>query len=350
MTLKGQGCHTPEKNSAGDGQKVFAFTDATVNGRFDADLAGSFKEIIRRMHHNGYGLLPLNPSAMGMARSIDLPYHLMEDWLDAPAIVGSKEAAEAMEHQWYLPAGSGFCSDGVLWPLFDDDAMYWFWREVTYADAFVQSFLANGGQRFAYLMNRSLRPSLYYYDSDINGALWQSLMGSRAQPFTLDLQPNLEGFRPHAIAFGGTPGGLPRQPLEALAGRIVFALNHGEIHRFLPVIQRLKQRFPDGVALAILNHADREAVQQASGLSIPFVLPNFVPAGDDRLAGRFLDAFQAALTASTGKPWARPLEALKFHFQYYCRYRWPALAPEFQGMAEPVGKTPANGGHRQFPA
>lgn len=331
----------PARDSAGEGRmrhgragNIFAFANASVNGRFESDLSEPFKEILGRMHAAGYGLMPLNPSAIGMAESIGLPYHLMEDWLEDAAIIRSKELAETIEREWYRPAEPGFRSDGILWPLFDDDAMYWFWRDVTYADAFVRSFVRHGGQRLAYFMNASLRPALYYYDSDINGAYWQAMLGQNAQPFTLDLQPNLDGFNPRAIRFDATPGTTPPQPLAALNGRIVLALNQGEIHRFQPVIQQLKTAFPDGVAMVIIHPAASSVVASAEEFQLPVVVPRSVVSQDEPLASRFLQAYGSLVERSGGKPWGRTLNSLGFHFHYYCKCRWPALASSFRAWLD----------------
>jgi hypothetical protein len=111
---------------------------------------------------------------------------------------------------------------------------------------------------------------------------------------------------------------------------VVLAFNPGEFYRFTGIMEQLSDSFPGKVAAVILSPNQAKANEIAEKWRIP-VMCGPSPAGSELgLQERFLCGYVKALDAARGQLWGKPLACLGFHFEHYCRQRWPALAASFR--------------------
>ena len=319
-------------------RKLFAF--------FGADLERKGQEFLQQAYGEGYTLLALDASAIGMAATAKAPYTLIDDWLDSEAMFQAKQQAAKCERRWFEAARDEFSSDGICWPEFDREAMYWFWLDVTLASTFAEAFRARGGQDLRFFQHAVRRPALYYYRSDVCSALWKADLAGKAKAFELPRKslrkPLRKPFWNRALRFSWSKvrkiarlttrrrNTLAIAHPSVLAGKVVLAFNPGEFHRFTPIIQQLSESFPRNVAAVILSPSQATANEIAAKWSIPVVCgPSPAPV-DPGLQEKFLRGYVKALDGAGGQPWQKPLESLQFHFEYYCKQRWPQLALSFR--------------------
>lgn len=315
-------------------ERVFAY--------FGEDLDVLSKGYLAKCASQGWTLLPLDASALAETVRASLAHTLVDDWLEPQARADARRLAYRWERSWFSSAREDFSTGGVCWPDLDRHAMWWFWQEVAFAEKLGKAFAAKGVVRLRFSERRKRRPGLYYYSADVFSAYWNSLLTELGIDCEVTTQATSIAFslsfarrvwrqmRRLARRFLGTARNFsPAQPRD-LEGKIVIALNAGESHRFAAIIQELVREFPGQVAGAILNASVEEAQRVAAEHGIPVAIGPTYVASDARIQGHFMEALEKARETAGSQPFAKPLRILDFHFEYFCRQRWPGLAAALQ--------------------
>lgn len=302
---------------------------------FGDDLAKIGVEALKKEYRSGHCILPLDTSAVGLVQKVGLPFSLIDQWLGVDDIIRTKVQAASWENDWFLSEKEKFTADGICWPIFDHEAMYWFWRDLTLFNALADKFNEKGGQEISILLNKTLRPAVYYFRSDIYAIFLSAVLGNKAKKIIIPQQKDNSLSEilstTSIISFTGNLENRNCSSLSLLEGKIILALNPGEINRFKPVIKDLVKFFPGNVAIVTIYPCPKEIVD---GLPIPVISPSYGKYSETRVSERFSKAFSRMVDLAGGYPWQNALRHLKYHFQFYCKYRWPVLASNFKSWHE----------------
>jgi len=315
---------------------------------FGADLIGrNASRFLRRAHQRGYTLVALDSSAMACAARAGAEYTVIDDWLDPERFVNALETAIECERNWFEPAREDFTVDGICWPDIDRYTTNWCWQNAVLSLELAEAFKANGCNDFIFFRNLFPRASVWNAGSDVSSALWSAELPGEVTPLI-----RMEALRPQFWADTAASGlkrigavfkghrakpspSLPRFPSES----VVLVLGYEEALRVNHILEQLKTDFPGRIAAVIGGPYAESSERTTAEWGIPVRLsatwplsswvatfpPWLLPKVDRDLEARFLHGYHNALAASSGKPWEKPLRHLDFHFQYYCRYRWPKL-------------------------
>lgn len=324
----------------GQNQRLLAF--------FGSDVEDRSPELLREAFSKGYTVLALDASAIGIATKAKVPYTLIDDWIDSTAMLQAREKAAACEQRWFQAARDKFTLDRVCWPEFDHHAMNWFWADIMLAMALVETFRACDVQEVTFFQSHSRRPAVYYSPSDVSGSLWEAELPGVAKPYKLQQATSTilqKLFSYRLLRYTRSRVGKVVRQIRrrsttvtvpsAIRGKVVvLAFNPGEFHRFTPVIRQLYKSLPGKIAAAILSPDQATADRIAAEWSIPVALGPSSIAADPAPGQQFLRGYAQALDAAGGQPWQKPLKHLQFHFEYYCKQRWPMLADRLRFWSE----------------
>lgn len=319
------------KESAGmGGEKLCAF--------FGSDIGKRHAHYLKRLHKEGYSFLPLDTPAIGMAASNELPYNLIDEWLGPDEMLQSRKTAAECELRWFESAREDFVSDGICWPEFDREAMYWFWHDITAAKALAEAFVRKGIRRLACYQAVGLRPALYYRPSDVISAFWKGRLQDRVEilpmgrtgKWTQSPQSLIFRFLERVDFLGRFRRDRRGAHPSLLAEKLVLVLHHGEFDRFTPVVRQLYRRYAGQVAgvILFLNRSKAEAI--ARHWPVPVASSPHVKTPDPDLREKFLNGYKRALDRAEGQVWEHFLAWTPFHFRFYCEKRWPLLASKFR--------------------
>jgi hypothetical protein len=324
-----------QANSANrEAQKILAF--------FGLDLQGKGPELLQRAYDQGYTLLPLDTVAASLAVEARVPYTLIDNWIDSEAMFRLRQEAAECERKWFEAARDEFTLDGICWPDFDRHAMSWFWRNVTLAGAFAQALRTRSAHDLRFCRYPVRRPGVYYSPSDVCTAFWEADLADSARAFEKPLK--LFWYRFFYYARAGVRKMITRAKSTGrrilkdrertdpslLSGKIVLAFNPGEFHRFSHVIEQLSESLPGKLAAVVLSPDPTTETRIATQWSIPVgCLPLHTPI-DVNVQKQFISGYVQALCAAGNLPWQKALKFLRFHFEYYCKQRWPKLVADFR--------------------
>lgn len=315
---------------------------------FGADLVGrNGPRFLRRAHRRGYTLVALDSSAMAWATRADVPYTVIDDWLDPEKHVKALETAIDCERKWFQSAREDFTVDGICWPDIDRYTTNWCWQDAVLSLELAKAFKNKGCKDFIFFRNLFRRAAIWNAGSDVCNALWEAeLPGKvttliRREPLQRKFWSDTAGAAVKRLsALLKQPGGEPARtalpfPPESLA----LVLGYEEALRLNHIVEQLKADFPGRVAAVIGGPYAESSEETTARWEIPVRLsamwplsswvaafPSWLlPKVDPALGSRFLHGYHNAMAASAGKPWEKPLKLLGFHFKYYCKYRWPRL-------------------------
>ena len=304
-------------------------------------------EFLLKSNREGYALLALDSGAMAAATAVGLDYTLMEDWLSPETILRAIEDAALCETGWYEPARDEFTVEGICWPELDLLAMHWFWRTAMIAQAASREFRRRRIDELRFFGPRFARPAALTERSEVWNALWKEEFRERAVELTsrerreTPLRKELLSraatrLRSLVGNTAGHPSGAEQVVRE---GSIILMLAQLDTHRTLPLVEDLSRHFPGRVA-GVAGGPYRTVAQDMSRqLNIPVApgaptpLSPQVPLAplwmrktiDSGLQAKFLAGCRSALERSAGQVWERILRVDRFHFNYYCKHRWPFL-------------------------
>jgi hypothetical protein len=288
-------------------------------------------EALSQAHAAGYTILPLDTTAHGLARKANVSFAPIDAFVTTDAIARAQKEAEQCHNHWFKGAASAFTTDGICWPEFDQEAMYWFWCEALFAKALADSLLEKGLHELTFFISSPVRPSLYYYPSDIHAVLWQAMLSDHVQPITLSCASR--STENPVISFKDVHG-RHISSASVLNEKLVFALNPAEFHRFSPIIKQLKNKYPGNVAAVLIFSQETRAKELSESYSIPVVSPVSSPSAKNDFKNQFLHGFEKSLLFSNGKPWRPFLKHLKYQFEFYCGQRLPAVVNNYRAWIE----------------
>lgn len=329
---------------------------------FGSDISTCSTELLAEQFADGFALLALDVHAMGVAHRADLPYTVIDDWLSIAALKRAKWRATKCEAQWFQSQSNGFSSAGICWPHLDHHAMHWFWMEVMVAEELAEAFKDGNVTSLRFFQDLNPRASVYYYPSDVVGYVWQNRLEA-AHPYprkppvsqVQNYVSLMSWFRHPADSAErlirsvrkrvGLGMQLPKTrqynaaettavDLSVHTDKIVFAISAGELDRFAPIIDMLSHANPNKVSLILVN-GDNTLVKVAlEQLSIPVTLGPVEVAISPLLDNQFSQAYEELRCAENDVPWAGAIAGLPFHFDYYCKFRWPKLANAYSFWLE----------------
>ena len=284
---------------------------------------------------------------MALASEAETPYRVVDDFVDAEAVKEALDENDECALHWFESARDDFTVDGICWPEVDWASMGYFWRNVRLATKLADAFKKTGIQEFRFFRHFSPRPQIGPSKSDVCSVLWEAELPGISRPLISFEELRLSRFtqsvkracrrlvyrmgKPAAPASSNTPRVSP--------GGILVVMASVEALRFTNLLRLLAKHFPGETSVAMTAPFPRVEPETLWGESVPIVYgPAFPPAswlpraawkvmayGMRDLARRFLNGYLKTTAASGGRPWKRPLETLRFHFEYYCLHRWPWL-------------------------
>lgn len=311
-------------------EKIFLF--------WREDLPPSEPGWLAERHRAGETLIPASIGGLRCARQAGLPFTLLEDWLGVDATLQARRAADDWEARWFEPARDALSSDGICWPVFDREALNWYWRDVSLADALVRACRERDVASVRLVRNAPPRPALWYHRSDVHTEIVRSALGDRVAAHETGHDPWAAVLTP-AIALDRLCRGTATVPAGRIAGRILLVLNPGEFHRFTPVIAELGRRFPDRVTVLALWPAAGGPTALVPSRPVEVLSPAPAPtgAGDTKAGLRFFSGYLRAVSAAQGEPWGEALARTAFQFEFYCGMRLPVLAANFRAWSDLFG-------------
>lgn len=320
-------------------RKIFAF--------FGSDLTrGSADFTLARSHKEGYTLLALDSDAMSAAVSVGVPFAVLEDLLSVEDFCEAQVQADESGRNWFEAARDDFTVDGFCWPELEMGTMRYSWGNATLALKLVKALQKAGTQEFKFVCHFSPRPHLGTGKSDLCAALWKAEMPGVARPIIGFEELRLARMSSLAKrALGRLRRGDGRQalegspPLKPPIGGIFLVMGGAEALRFSELVQELSSCFPGRVAVATtgLSTSDtgslpwRECIPVVQGPPpaveswMPPIAIRWLSRRTKELSARFMRGYIKSRDCAVGRPWQRALETLRFHFAYYCQYRWPRL-------------------------
>jgi hypothetical protein len=319
-----------EMQTVAPGKYLFPF--------FGEDIQALGMEILRKHYQRGFTLMPVNISGIAAVHHIGLPYILLEQWLGSENVLHSRQEADEWECEWFVPAKEYFSSQGICWPVFDKEAMNWFWRDLTLSVTFARACKEREIEKIGLIINSSLRPALYYYRSDIHWHLVRMLLGDTVRVYYTE-HDSFENTVTLAVSFEEGDSDRPYF-IDMIAGKILMVINPGEFHRFLPVIRELKAQFSDLFTVLFISPPPPEISDLAIQSSVSAVVPKILHSVESSLGERFINGYFHSVDSGRNLAWEEPMRQIPFHFEYYCMYRWPVLASNYQTWKQLWSKYP----------
>lgn len=317
--------------------KLFAFTGL--------DMGYGGLDVLRRAIKDDCRILPLDTEAIGFAVREGVGYTTIDEWLGDARKEACRLAHEA-ETRWFETGREAFTSDGVCWPEFDHHAMHYFWQEVFLSQAIAEGCRQRGVKELRFRRIRQRRASVDYRPARMYGNVWEKSYPEIRRAANLPVRRQLHWQAARALRLAGT--GLrrlvprsaatsdateasrhPVPPAQAM-GEIAFALNWAELDRFGGIIRHLAEGGGQRVVVRLLTDAACYPAQFAGKFPVqvyagPSALPHSPKSGEMFLRG--LDSIAAT---SKGAPWEQAVRHLRFHFEHYCRERWPHLEGQYK--------------------
>jgi len=295
-----------------------------------ADLTHMNQEHIVKIFINGYTLIPLDTQAVGLIQKIGLPFTFLEQLLGTESFIEAEKESLLVEREWFSSEKESFTTNGICWPAFDIEAMTWFWREIITTLKFVEKFRERSYESVICFINNVLRPSLYYYRSDVHAFILKSLLGSKCTHFSIS-QPyhSLKKLLTSRLTFSDYIAELNDYSLSNLIDKVIFALNPGEFNRFLPVISQMTDYFPEEILIVSISPHKKNILNVSDNISIPIVSPNLDRSDNMNLSNQFIYGYKKLKNRLSSGLIKDILKQLKYHFEYYCKHRWPILNDNF---------------------
>ncbi len=320
-------------------EKILAF--------FGSDLArGRAHRFLRKAHKAGFTPLVLDSAAMALACEAEVPWRVIEDYVDPEDVSQAQAQAEEGRRTWFEAARDEFTADGVCWPELDTGAMRYVWGNATLALALARSFRSLGIRELRFFRHFSPRAQIGPGKSDICGLLWEAELPGVARPFiTFEQLQAASVFDAAMRALRRLSNRMRARTVSDVQGPVLPAeglflvTGPNEALRFCHSLTRLSGEFPDQMAIALIGpgkYAPPETLEKNPPPvwnALPFPIESWIPSTWVRarsafrkgLSPRFFRGYLKARAQSTGRAWQRPLEVLRDHFAYYCLYRWPSL-------------------------
>jgi hypothetical protein len=296
---------------------------------FGDDANERNNELFNEKKLENFKFLPLDAPAYEFIQQKQLPLVIIDEWINNKYLIEARIQATKWEDDWYKYFEDSFTSNGICWPMFDKEAMYWFWRDYAFANLFGEKFLALGGKELNLFVNSTLRPAIYYYRSDIHVAVFKEIFSGNFNLLRLYKRKfdktNTESLFCPAISFEVNNNCENITASSIITGKIVFALNPGEFHRFKPLIIRLSKEFPKQIVIMSIFPENGATRLFSKEYSIPIVTPLHNKSINLNLGTKFFNKFEEKIRSTNEQLLNRLASQASYHFEYYLKYRWPIL-------------------------
>ena len=243
---------------------------------FGDDIKDNSKCILEKAVKENLILLALDSKAILKAKTAEVPFTIIDDWITEIDDHEARIHSSAHESNWFVNFKNHTTISGVCWPKIDQEAMYWFWRELMFTKVLSRSLRASGiNQIFLPLSNFGFPYSLYYYPSKIveNEFLFEWGEDCKYFPPKVFQQINYySGFRGKLRYLKQNTSTLlsdiyneiksflnqikymikPTHNFD-LDKKIVFIINPHEINRIKHNIFSINDHYPDKTRIILLN-------------------------------------------------------------------------------------------------
>jgi hypothetical protein len=345
-------------------QKVFAF--------YRSDLKGYPEYFLENLYAKGYGLLALDVKAIEFASLHNLPYTIINDWLDTKTMLEIQDIAKDCENNWFESVRVEFTSHGVCWPEFDHSAMQWFWLDAIASLKLANSFRERGIEELLIVKQKNPTPVVFFdKGGGICKTIWEKELGGiikiiefKGASDTIDINSGVKNkflcfhFKMNEFLYSLKRNSSLKKRLliinnsitkitwyiisrflssisrvyvssENLTGKIAFFASEIEISRSNDLLQDLTTTFPKNVVIIPHQMPRSGAYQTIKKWKIPIIKISENCKNELSLGNKFMGAYQDLIKTPPERTEDKILTALEFHFLYYCQYRWPMLDARF---------------------
>lgn len=344
-------------------KKILAFSGS--------DLKESPDFFLKKIQSSGYSLLALDVKAIELASISNLPYTIINDWLDTKMLHKIRDIAWEFENNWYKPVQESFTSSGICWPEFDHDAMNNFWLDVITSYVLVDTFRDLKIEELMIIKQEIPVPMVYRQGNGVYKIIWENEMsdvlniinvkrqrddkkssnnpsnrlqylfnkkiefqkllkrGSSQKNLDLMIKKGIENFIFFPIDYLISSLSSFITSYQKLTGKIVFFASDTELSRSKDLIHDLIMTFP-GYAVIISQKREKlRGYQITKKLKIPAITvkDNYRTPSD--IKEKFLNGYQELLKSKNKALECKIFTLFQFHFYYYCQFRWPTLDREF---------------------
>jgi hypothetical protein len=339
--------------------KIFAF--------YGSDLEGYPDFFLECLYKKGYGLLALDVKSIEFASLHKLPYTIINDWLDTKTMLEIRDIAEGCEINWFKPVREEFTSNGVCWPEFDHVAMQSFWLDAITSLKLANFFRVCGIEELLIVKQKNPIPVVFNRGCDVCKILWENeladlirIIESKGVPdniiinngdrnkfkyiifkmngfiYSLKKSPSLKSRLSIIInstnkitsyillQFQSSISRVYSSP-ENLTGKIAFLASGIELSRSNDILQDLITTFPKNVVIIPHQMSKSDANLTIKKWEIPIIKISEKWIVEPHVSKKFTKGYQDLIKISKGRVEDKIVSVLRFHFLYYCQYRWPML-------------------------
>lgn len=307
---------------------------------YGSDLCGQNLAFLRDRIRSGYSILALDAKAMHFSATEGIPYCLIEDWFEKGEMRHLAVESLRVERSWFESARTLFTHEGICWPLFDHQAMFWFWRDVLLATVLMERFKKGGGMDLVCLTPAGKEATVFYDKTETWKSIFRNFhekIDERPFLFPKCLSLSQETFnrkdRKSEMLYARDASVIKTKKVRmASSGTVFLALNPHESDRFTCIVDQLREPFKQALKVIILSNDLRTAGNLEQEWMIPVqCLPEIVNT-DVSLQLKFWRGLEKLIKkpAHNDPIFELPLKNLKFHFEYYCLNRWPSLAAQLR--------------------
>lgn len=298
-------------------------------------------DVLKKYAADGYILLPLDSRALLWVSKANLSYTIIDDWISSEERLNAIENATQCGKKWYEFGRHEFTQEGICWPDYDREAMYFFWIEICLANAIAQKIKEKYIQTVVLIISLNESVQIYYDSVHICKTFWKTDLNP-----TISISKNISithylklYFKKNVLQIKDIMKRydyifFPEVSPKDLSNKVIFVINPGEFYRFRHVILRLSEKFQDRLLIITLNSSRSEAYKISKEVSVPvFCEPRMLPIKKE-LKQKFLQGYQKCIQNSNDSLWEKTLVYLQNHFKYYCENRWPELDAKYRTWLE----------------
>lgn len=295
--------------------KIFAF--------FGVDLDGYPDGFLERLYKDGYTLLSLDSKAIELASLSKIPYTVINDWLDTQSMLSIQKNAWYCENNWFMKARKDFISSGVCWPEFDHFAMNKFWLDVISSLQLAEVFRKQNIDELLIINQNEQIPVLYFVQGSVCKKLWEKELPDCIN--FLESKQKTNNIQKDDVSIDIDPASHLYSAPEILTDKIAFFASETELSRSNNAMLDLLTTFPEKIVI-IPNEIPYEQIYHYKNKwSVPIIPVELSHCHDGQLSKKFSKGYQKTRSVSEEDMWEKSLNALNFHFLYYCQHRWPLL-------------------------
>lgn len=354
--------------------KIFAF--------YGSDLRGYPDNFLKCLWERQYHFLALDSKAIELASLSEIPYTIINDWLDTPTMLEIQDIAWDCENNWYEDYRESFTTNGVCWPEFDHVAMQCFWLDAIASLKLADIFREKGLAKLLIVRQNNQIPYVFSEGSGACKILWETelpdivkiIESNNVGEITKITSGHRNTFQSILFTLNDSIRRLKETssfknritmiiksirilffyfisrfevfstilfaPTKEMKGKIAFLASPTELTRSHDLLLDLTTSFPKNVVI-IPNKISWYGVDQIMNKwAIPVIdlIPKYKE--NPQLSKKFSDHYRNLMNTSKGKAWDKIVNNLQFHFLFYCQSRWPMLDDLLNNYLKNLSKNP----------